>query len=98
MISEKAFQNLKPGDSVLIVDEWDLDGLCKENSFGEMDHWLGKKMTVKSAAYNDGDNPTVQMEEDSEEGIFGHGWYWNRFCIKKVVIATSDIVGLEELI
>lgn len=96
MISEDFFAMLKPGDSVLIVNEWDEEGLSKENENGEMDHWLGKSMTVRDSidTYYE---PYVQMIEDQEEGVFGGGWFWNRFCIEKI-LNKEPAIGIEELI
>ena len=60
-------KTLVPGDCVKIVDRW-VDG-CHANPDGEMDHWLGKIMTVREV-WND----YVKMEEDIEE--WNGGWSW----------------------
>ena len=103
MISYTLFESLRPGDKVKIIDAWlpkkDESyalGPCNENINGEMDHWLGKIMTVKSHL-----GSSVRMEEDSEENWHGYGeptgWYWNRCCIDEI-IGKETAIGLEELI
>lgn len=76
----------EPGDKVKIIDHW-VNG-CGQNSEGEMDHWLGKTMTIK---YKWVDTNTIySMEEDNtERGAFG--WAWNNNCIEgKVVYEPSE--------
>ena len=103
MISESDFDSLKPGDKVKIIDAWlpkkDVSyalGPCNENINGKMDHWLGKIMTVKSRL-----GSSAHMEEDSEENWYEYGkptgWYWNRYCIDKI-LGKETSIGLEELI
>lgn len=53
----------KVGDKVRIVDH----RTFLMNSFGEMDKWLGKVMTIRSAGYS---FPTYRMEEDFGEKVF----------------------------
>lgn len=67
----------KVGDKVRIVAEWG-DG-CGQNSFGLMDKWLGKVMTIKKLLTNCG-KLAYEMEEDQEEN-YGLGWHWNEKCI-----------------
>lgn len=104
MISESDFDSLKPGDKVKIVDEWlpkedeyDVWGPCGENENGEMDCWLGKIMTVKEHSGRE-----ILMEEDDGENHhvwYGEptGWYWNRYCIDRI-LGKETSIGLEELI
>lgn len=101
MINEFDFESLKPGDKVKIVDAWlpkeDEDGAwgpCNENEEGEMDHWLGKVMTVREVSNFSND---VRMVEDIHEGIYTDGWYWNRYCIDEI-LGKETAIGLEELI
>ena len=101
MISESDFDSLKPGDKVKIIDAWlpkegedDAWGPCDENEEGRMDHWLGKVMTVREVNIFSND---VEMVEDIHEGIYGCGWYWNRYCIDKI-LGKETSIGLEELI
>ena len=99
MIEEDMFSTIKPGDIVLIVNEWDDEGRCKENEDGNMDHWLGKIMTVKeheprTYAYEE---PFLKMVEDQDEGIFGGGWFWNRYCVERI-LNKEPAIGIEELI
>lgn len=58
----------KVGDKVRIVDH----RTVHMNSFGEMDKWLGKVMTIRSV---DRFLPGYWMEEDYDENI-GCGWAW----------------------
>lgn len=73
-----SIRELSIGMRVKIVNEWDDD--CGQNGEGRMDHWLGQIMTVRET-YSD----SVMMQEDSGEGILGHGWYWNAHCIDYIV-------------
>lgn len=68
------------GDKVKIIDKW-VDG-CGENSKGEMDKWLGKIMTVRTA------DSHYRMEEDLDEHC-GNGWSWNTKCIEGKVVNTE---------
>ena len=101
MISESDFDSLKPGDKVKIVDAWlpkeerfHAWGPCNENEEGKMDHWLGKVMTVREVSNFSND---VRMAEDIHEGVYTDGWYWNRYCIDKI-LGKEISIGLEELI
>ena len=88
MISEAQFDALIPGDKVQIVSSW--HPFSEENKFGYMDKWLGEIVTVREWS---GDR--IQMIEDQGEN-YG-GWYWNRFCIERVLPDVSAI-GVDELI
>lgn len=71
----------KVGDRVRIVKKWNKD-TC-QSTFGGMDKWLGKVMTIKTATKSiDG---CYQMEEDPT-------WYWNNACIDGLVKDTLKIV------
>lgn len=101
MISESDFYSLKSGDKVKIVDAWlpkeddeDDCGPCNENEEGKMDHWLGKVMAVREV-YNFSND--VRMVEDIHEGVNADGWYWNRYCIDKI-LGKETSIGVEELI
>lgn len=100
MISESDFDSLKPGDKVKIIDAWlpkeghRARSLCDENEEGRMDHWLGKIMTVRRVNIS---TNTVSMVEDANERIRADGWYWNRYCIDKI-LGKETLIGLEELI
>lgn len=80
---------LHPGDMVKIVDKWNPG--CDENIDGEMDHWLGKTMTVREVY--DG---YVKMEEDIEEHGGGRGWFWYPDAIECVVRSASSSLGEDE--
>ena len=67
---------LKPGDMVVIVDQWPRPKDGPQNPHGKMDKWLGQIMTVRRAGPRD-----VQMEEDQNE--YG-GWYWYPEMIDRV--------------
>lgn len=99
MISESNFNSLKPGDKVKIIDAWlpeedDEWYPCNENEEGKMDHWLGKVMTVRGVCNFSND---VRMVEDIHEGVNADGWYWNRYCIDKI-LGKETSIGVEELI
>lgn len=78
------------GDKVKIVSKWTVD--TNENSDGEMDHWLGKIMTIRKIN-SDGDEYYI-MEEDKGE-TFGNGWVWNKHCIEGKVVDVSNEVKRE---
>lgn len=69
MFSYRKRLKYKPGDRVRIVSKWAPDSLC--NREGQMDHWLGKVMTIRSVTYND----YYHMYEDQNE-YGGDGWFW----------------------
>lgn len=80
-------KELKPGDRVKIVDEW--TDMCMASSLGEMDHWLGKVMTVRSvnSVY------AMMIEDEGEcEGQYEGHWYWFEPAIDCIV---SRSVGSE---
>lgn len=62
------FVNLKKGDKVRIVSEWNEDS--NESSTGFMDKWLNKVMTFDHFR---GDN-AIMKEDDGK-------WLWNRHTI-----------------
>lgn len=67
------------GDKVLITKEWNGG---TQNHDGEMDHWLGKIMTIRDQI-----NENVYlMEEDKGENPYSlegsSGWIWNRLDIE----------------
>lgn len=83
----------KVGDKVRIIDKW-VAG-CNQNRAGQMDHWLGKVMTICKIF----DNRAYFMEEDRGEHC-GDGWLWNEKCIAGLadnhkIVITSD--GKETL-
>lgn len=61
------------GDKVKIIDQW-VNG-CRQASYGAMDKWLGKIVTVKKVD-SDGD---FHIEEDDY-------WYWNNLCVEGKVV------------
>lgn len=74
-------RTLQPGDRVRIVSErlganW--------NEEGRMDHWLGKIMTVRTAAAVC--IRSVHMVEDQEEYGDGRGWAWFPHMIDCVIM------------
>lgn len=78
------------GDRVRIVSRWPSG--AGQNDCGEMDHWLGKTMTIRrvNSLYN-----TYKMVEDQGEFV-GEGWNWfERMIVGKVddniVIAGNTI-------
>ena len=81
-------KTLSPGDTVKIVGEW-CSG-CHQNNDGEMDHWLGKMMTVREVV-DDGDSygMYVEMEEDINE-YDGDGWDWFPAAIECVISCAAD--------
>lgn len=69
------------GDKVKIVDKW-ISGT--QSSFGEMDKWLGKVMTIKrNIGY------CYKMNEDVAENI-GKGWVWSINDIEGKIIEESE--------
>ena len=90
----------KVGDKVRIVSKWS-EGCCQD-SFGKMDKWLGKVMTVKSAG-----GTLYRMVEDAED-TGGNGWLWaehsiagfaseNKIVKNKIVITTDGAETLARL-
>lgn len=85
----------KVGDKVRIVSKWGKD--CCQNKKGEMDKWLGKVMTVKSAG-----ETSYRMVEDAEDNV-GYGWCWTENCIaglaceNKIVITSNGAETLARL-
>lgn len=78
----------RSGDKVRIKDQW-VSG--QQNTDGEMDHWLGKVMTIK---YTGDDGRYYQMEEDQGE-YCGSGWYWypadfDLWKPQEKIVITSD--------
>ena len=72
--------DLEPGMKVRIVSTRDTyDGSW--NAAGEMDHWLGQVMTVRSV-----DVDTCKMEEDIDDRSDGEeGWFWYPQMIECIV-------------
>ena len=58
----------KPGDVVKIVDKW--TPFTSENSYGLMDKWLGKEMTIKECH-----DWYYVMKEDNGR------WAWSKHAI-----------------
>jgi hypothetical protein len=71
----------KVGDKVRIVSKW-VPG-CRENSFGSMNKWLGKVMTIRKI-----DGMAYKMVEDETEGN-GEGWFWYEPAIEVLVSRVS---------
>lgn len=70
--------DLYPGIRVQIVSKrkrgrgiWNVDG--------QMDHWLGQVMTVRSIEQD----RLMRMEEDQNEHE-GNGWYWRPDMIERI--------------
>ena len=59
-------KDLAPGMKIKIVDEW-VPG-CRQNYDGQMDHWLGKIVTVKEKR-----STIFLIEEDDGECPFQRG-------------------------
>lgn len=87
----------KVGDRVRIVGKW-VSG--KQACDGEMNHWLGKVMTVRTV----GRNGWYKMEEDKSE-YGGDGWFWDErdiaglapaFKVGDRVISHSDGYGITK--
>lgn len=79
-------KTLKPGDRVRIVDRWPADGSARQNSYGGMDKWLGRVMTVRSLADRDG---AIKMVDDKREEIKRDGWYWYPAAIAYVMEGSN---------
>lgn len=77
----------KIGDKVRIVDKWNVH--CNNNSCGEMDHWLGKVMTIR-----DIDRHCYRMVEDELEN-FGRGWFWNEHCIAELAVDQKIVITVN---
>lgn len=74
------------GDRVRIVSEWPQDGL--QNGDGEMDHWLGREMTIRSVA-----DRFYKMAEDYTERN-GSGWIWFENMIEGRADEVTEAVDL----
>ena len=88
-MTKKEFERLKEGDKVRIVHKR-TDGM---NQMGDMDHWLGKVMTVAGRW----DSGGIKMEEDRSERD-DIGWYWGAEMIECKVsesIAYIEILTRE---
>lgn len=68
---------LSPGDRVRIISDWSL-GDGSQNRGGQMDHWLGRVMTVRRINPRRAD--VFMVEDDGENG--GDGWYWSGALIE----------------
>jgi hypothetical protein len=83
-MTRKDFRQLKPGTKVRIVD--------KRTEYmdpsGEMDHWLGKIMTVREIVFEN-TGCSVKMVEDIDE-FEGDGWYWDAEMIAHEVAANTE--------
>ena len=75
-------RTLNPGDRVRIVDRWPADKSARQNSYGEMDKWLGMVMTVRSLP---DENGAIKMIDDKGERMQEDGWYWYPAAIAYVV-------------
>lgn len=69
---------LKPGDMVVIVDQWPNPKDGRQNLQGKMDKWLGQIMTVRITGPRE-----VEMEEDRNDNDNG-GWFWYPELIDRV--------------
>lgn len=86
-MTRKEFRQLKPGDKVRIVDK----RTEYMEPFGEMDHWLGKIMTVREMVFVKYNGWTSKMVEDIDE-FEGDGWYWDaEMIVCKVSSDSEDI-------
>lgn len=68
-------EDLRVGDKVRIVDHRNLWWNCS----GEMDHWMGKTMTIRKIS-----NGNIDMKEDVNENN-NIGWGWNVEDIAEVI-------------
>jgi hypothetical protein len=85
----------KVGDKVRIVKNWDKVNKSYVNPSGQMDHWLGKVMTIKRL-----DGNHYKMVEDITEHC--GGWYWFDDMIEgletsfnKSHLKTGDIIKFQ---
>lgn len=83
-MTEKEFNELKPGDKVRIVKK----RTAGMNGLGAMDKWLGKIMTVRE---HNGDN--IRMKEDQNENYYS-GWLWCKDMIKCKVPFEEIIINV----
>ena len=83
-MTEKEFNELKPGDKVQIVK----NRTAGMNSLGAMDKWLGKIMTVRE--HNGYD---IRMKEDQNENYYS-GWLWCKDMIKCKVPFEEIIINV----
>lgn len=71
-----------------MVDSW--NGYCNQNYDGEMDHWLGKIVTVKEKR-----STIFLIEEDDGECPFQNGhWHWFPEAVDHIV---DDEHGLPDI-
>ncbi len=92
-------RELRPGDVVRIVSQWPHE-YNRQSTFGSMDKWLGREMTVSAVVTKDllskKQRPArdcfVHMIEDREE-FCGGGWSWFPEMIDCVV---TDAVPIQE--
>lgn len=83
-MTRKDFRQLKPGTKVRIVDK----RTDYMDPSGEMDHWLGKIMTVREMVFVGG-GYSAKMVEDIDE-FEGDGWYWDAEMIAHEVAANTE--------
>lgn len=87
MITHDEFKSLQPGDRVRIVSSWTTG---QQALGGEMDHWLGKIMTVKYGIKNN----AVRMVEDEGERSFASvdysGWFWYQDMIDEIIDEAAE--------
>lgn len=91
MITHDEFKSLQPGDRVRIVSSWTTG---QQALGGEMDHWLGKVMTIKYGLRGD----AVRMVEDEGERTFAEesnysGWFWYEGMIDEIVDDAVETLG-----
>lgn len=75
----------KVGDKVKIKSVEECRTWFGWNSIGEMDHWCGKTMTIRSIC-KDGD---YKMLEDSNENS-NSGWFWEEGWLEPITYFTKD--------
>ena len=78
------------GDRVLIKKKWESG---HQNRDGEMDHWLGKIMTVRSHSSLE----RLRMDEDHEEND-GFGWSWDIGDIEGKVVEEPNSNPIKQKI
>lgn len=74
------------GDRIRIVSEWPQDGL--QNGDGEMDHWLGREMTIRSVM-----DEYYKMVEDRKEHA-GYGWLWYENMVEGLADEVTEAIDL----
>ena len=82
MISQEEFCKIKPGMSVQIVSRWN-QNTC-QNTYGRMDRYLGRIVTVSFISKQKGYIGIIQDEDDDLTN-----WSWNRFCIDRIIYPTE---------